>query len=438
MTTLELNAEASTVTPDVASNTALAALLRWVGAGAVAISGLLYLLQGVEQIDGALRNWVYLGLMVLLAGGGLVSRLTMGDAKGARLFFALATVVVPVQFAQLAGMIHELAAVEGALRWFDFSGVTALTTALVGAATALLLVPVSYAGFSVLARGEARRLTLAFSALNGLLLIPARDSAVGMAVLVVLVVVALVLERRYFAAENSRPVFRTAEGAGVRAIFLLPLAIAATRFGLHADALWGYCALTALFGTVLVGGGGIWIRNRLVAEITSFVGTLAVALSWWVFAIHVIWAAHPTIAYPYITAFAPISVFLFFGAERSATFARFYRGAASVLLTVLALQLFVADYAIANSVLVMLAGGLLAAWGLVRKHREPLLGGAVIATAGLAALIAAAVGSMTVNVWLLFAGIGVALVLVSSVIERYGRRAWHSTLDVWADVRDWK
>ena len=58
--------------------------------------------------------------------------------------------------------------------------------------------------------------------------------------------------------------------------------------------------------------------------------------------------------------------------------------------------------------------------------------------AGLGALIAAAVGSMTVNVWLLFAGLGVTLVLVSSVIERYGRRAWHSTLDAWADVRDWK
>ena len=401
------------------------------------ISGLLYLLQGIENIDGMLRNWVYLGLMVILVGGGLVSRLTLKDAKGARLFFALAAAVIPVQFAQLGGMIHELVAVESVGRWSNFSGVTTMSTALVGAVTALLLVPVAYAGFSVLARGEARRLTLAFSGLNGLLLIPARDSLYGMAVLVVLVAAALILERRFFAAKDSPPVFRTAEGAAVRAMFLLPLAIAATRFGLHVEALWGYCALGALFGTTLV-YGGTWIQNRRVVEIASFAGTSAIALSWLVFAQDVIWAADRTIAYPYTAAFAPIALFLFIGAERSPTYARFYRGAASVLLTLLSFQVLVADHAVATGVLMVLAGVPLATWGLFRQHREPLLGGAVIATAGFCAAIAAAVEHMTVNSWILFAGLGVALVLVSSMVERYGKRVLRSTLDAWADVREWE
>ncbi len=437
MTIMEHNAEGQTVVPEVDSNVRLATLLRWFGAGAVGISGLLYLLQGIENIDGAYRNWVYVGLMVVLAGGGLVSRLTMNDAKGARLFFALATAVVPVQFAQLAGMIHELVAVAGASRWFDFSGVTVATTALAGAATALLLVPVAYAGFSVLARGEARRLTLEFSALNALLLIPSRDSLVGLAVVVVLVAMALILERRYFASKASPPVFRTAEGGAVRAVFLLPLAIAAIRFGLHVEVLWGYCALAALFGTTLL-FGGTWIRNRTAVEIASFTGTSTVALSWWVFAQDIIWAADRTIAYPYIAAFAPIALFLFIGAERSPTCARYYRGTASTLLTALSLQLLVADHAFANGVPVMLAGVSLATWGLFRKHRQALLGGAVIATAGACAVIASAVEHMTVNSWILFAGLGVALVLVSSVIERYGQRALRSTLDAWADLRDWQ
>ena len=210
MTIMEHNAEAQSVHPEADSNARFATFLRWFGAGAVSISGLLYLLQGIENIDGALRNWVYLGLMLVLAGGGLVSRLTLNDAKGARLFFALATAVVPVQFAQLGGMIHELVAIDSVGRWSNFALVTPTSTALVGAATALLLVPVAYAGYSILARGEARRLTLAFAALNALLLIPARDSLLGMAVLVVLVAAALILERRYFTAKDSPPVFRTA------------------------------------------------------------------------------------------------------------------------------------------------------------------------------------------------------------------------------------
>ena len=437
MTIMEHNAGAQTVHPEVDSNARFATFLRWVGAGAVGISGLLYLLQGIENIDGALRNWVYLGLMVILVGGGLVSRLILNDAKGARLFFALATAVIPVQFAQLGGMIHELVAVDGVRRWSNFMIVTPTTTALVGAVTALLLVPVAYAGFSILARGEARRLTLAFSALNGLLLIPARDSLLGMAVLVVLVATALILERRYFAAKESPPVFRTAEGGAVRAILLLPLAIAATRFGLHVEALWGYCALGALLGATLV-FGGTWIRNRRVVETASFAGTSAIALSWWVFAQDVVWAADRTIAYPYMAAFAPIALFLFIGAERSPTHARYYRGAASVLLTVLSLQVLLADHAVITAVLMVLAGVPLATWGLFRKHREPLLGGAVIAAAGFCAAIAAAVEHMTVNSWVLFAALGVALVLVSSVVERYGKRALRSTLDAWADVRDWE
>ena len=437
MTITEHNAEAQTVRPEVGSNARFATFLRWFGAGAVGISGLLYLLQGIENIDGALRNWVYLGLMVVLVGGGLVSRLTLKDAKGARLFFALATAVIPVQFAQLGGMIHELVAVDSVSGWSSIGVVTTTTTAMVGAVTALLLVPVAYAGFSVLARGEARRLTVAFAALNGLLLIPARDSLLGVAVLVVIVAAALVLERRYFAAKESPPLFRTAEGVAVRAMFLLPLAIAATRFGLHVETLWGYCALGALFGTTLV-FSGTWSRNRWPVEIASFVGISAIALSWLVFALDAIWTADRTIAYPYLAAFAPIALFLFIGAERSPGYARYYRGAASVLLTGLSLQVLVADHTLTNGLVMVLAGVPLATWGLFRKHREPLLGGAVIATVGFCAAITAAFGHVTASSWVLFAGLGVALVLVSSVVERYGKRALRSTLDAWADVRDWK
>lgn len=434
MTIMNHDVEARTVRPDDDSNARFAALLRWFGAAAVGISGLLYLLHGIESIDGLLRNWVYLGLMVILVGGGLVSRLTLSDAKGARLFFALAAAVIPVQFTQLGGMIHELVAVDSG--WSNFTAVTPTTTALVAAVTALMLVPVAYAGFSILARSEARQLTLAFSALNALLLVPERDSFLGVAVLAALVAAALVLERRYFARKDSPPVFRTAEGGAVRAMFLLPLAIAGTRFGLHVDALWGYCALGALFGTTLI-FGGTWIRNRSLVEVASFVGTLAIGMSWWVFAQDIVWAAGRTMAYPYVVVFAPIALYLFIGAERSPGGARYYRGVASALLTALSVQVLLADPTVITGVLLVMAGVPLAMLGLFQKHREPLLAGAVIAMAGFFGALAAAVEHLTVNSWILFAGLGVALVLVSSVVERYGKRALRSTLDAWTELRDW-
>ena len=167
-------------------------------------------------------------------------------------------------------------------------------------------------------------------------------------------------------------------------------------------------------------------------------GISAIALSWLVFALDLLWTVDRTIAHPQLVAFAPIALILFIGAERSPTFARSYRGAAGLLLIALSLHVAIADHTVTSGVLVVLAGVLLATWGLFRKHREPLLCGAVIATAGLCAAIAAAVEHTTANSWVLFAGLGVALVLVSSVVERYGKRALRSTLDAWADVRDWK
>ncbi len=447
MTIMESDTKVPTVTPKGPSEGRLATLLRWGGAGAVGLSGLLYLLQGIENIDGAFRNWVYLGLVALLVGGGLLSRLTLKDAKGARLFFALATVVVPVQFAQLAGMIHELVTVGAAGGWaaagwaaggwLDFSGVTVSSTALVGAATALLLPPVAFAGFSVLAREAASRLTIVFCGLNGLLLLPARDSLAGMSVVLVLGLIALVLERRYFAAKNSPPVFRTLEGFGMRALFLLPLAIAATRFGMHMDALWGFCVLTALLGVFLL-NCGIWTRNRTVVEVASLFGTLAVGLAWWVFAQDLLSITLQATNYPYFVVFGPIALLLFFGAERSPTAARFYRGSAVLLLMVLSLELLFADHSLVNGLLVSAAGAPLVAWGLLRKQREALLGGASITLAGLIAVIAAAIGDFSINVWILLAGLGVLLVLASSVIERHGQKALRSTLDAWDDVRQWK
>lgn len=437
MTVIEHDAAMRADRPEVDPNARFATFLRWGGAGAVGISALLYLLQGIETIDGALRNWIYLGLMVVLVGGGLVSRLTLKDAKGARLFFALAAAVIPVQFAQLGGMIHALVTGDSPAHWSNFAGVTTTTTTLMGVLTALLLLPVAYSGFSVLARSEARRLTLAFALLNGLLLIPARASLSGVAVLAVLVVAALVLERRYFGATDSSPAFRTAEGGAVRAMFLLPLVIAAARFGLHVEALWGYCTLGALLGALLL-YGSTWTRNRWLVESACFAGIVAIGMSWWVFILDVIWMADRTIIYPYVVAFAPTALILFAGAERSPVLARFYRSAASLLLAGLAVEVLISDHTVVTGAAMVLAGVPLATWGLFRKHLEPLLCGVAVATAGFVAAVAAAVETMTANSWVLFACLGVALVLVSSVVERYGKRLWRSTLDAWADVREWQ
>ena len=90
-----------------------AGLMRWLGALAVAASAVVYMLQGLANIDLEMRNWVYLGLMALMAVCGVASSKLMQDAKGSRLFFGLAALLVPVQFSQLGGLLHDIYTIQG-------------------------------------------------------------------------------------------------------------------------------------------------------------------------------------------------------------------------------------------------------------------------------------------------------------------------------------
>ena len=86
----------------------LANALRWLGCGGIVLSAVIFLLQGFDDVGDVLRNWAYLILMVALGGIGIALKYTLQDGKSARLLLGLAAAVIPIQFAQLGGMIHTL------------------------------------------------------------------------------------------------------------------------------------------------------------------------------------------------------------------------------------------------------------------------------------------------------------------------------------------
>src|SRR5690606_8809204 len=142
----------------------LANVLRWLGTGAVASSGVVFLLQGLDGMDAAVRHWSYLALMGLLAACGVGTRALLGDARSARLLLGLAVMLVPIQFAQLGGMLHTLVTgeVTALVALFGLHTSSAWTVAAVAAATALAAPAATFAGFAVLVRPAARTLTWRF------------------------------------------------------------------------------------------------------------------------------------------------------------------------------------------------------------------------------------------------------------------------------------
>jgi len=413
-----------------------AAACRWLGVGAVLLSGAIYLLQGVQHVGVDVRNWVYLALMGALGAGGVFSRLAMGDAKGARLFFGLAVALIPLQFSQIAGMVHELvagpqAAPIGAL--FDYTGVSPGVVYIVTAVSVAIAVPIAYMGFSVLARAHARTLTATLVALCAAMLIPARASPAGFAVLAALALTALVLERRWFA---QHVVFRTLEGRAVRAMLLLPVAISAGRAAFHVDSITGYCAFAAVLALFIVRVAAVWLPPGRWRNGLQDVAVMVAAGSWLVFVMEVLGELRD--GWVVALAMLPIAALLLDVSRLRPAGGRAYRVLASLLVLVTALSLTVDVHSIPAAIAVLVSGAALTAWGVVRRERDPALGGAIAFAAGVLTLLVRAVHALDVTAWVSLALLGVAFVLGSSVLERYGRRLTIASRDVYAEIREWR
>lgn len=186
------------------------------------------LFQGWAVWDSTQRIAAFVAFIAALAATGLLCAFKFRDNKGARVSLGIAAATIPVAFSQTGGLIYSLfiskeAIIPDMLRFTAPSATAALITAVI---ILLLLTPVAFAGFSVLARSEARGLTALYMAGNAALLLPTRDSTViGLASMLLLgAILAFDVKRFHRNAE-----LRTVEGGLSRAMMFTPFAILVIR-----------------------------------------------------------------------------------------------------------------------------------------------------------------------------------------------------------------
>ncbi len=152
----------------------VASLLRWLGAGAVALSGVVFLVQGLDDLSPLIRDGAALLLMAVVTVCGAAARNLFADARSARLLLGLAAALVPVQFAQLGAMLHDLAAATPeSPHWL-------VVRLSIAAVLTLALTPVAtFGGLAVLVRPAARALTGWYLLQSCLLLLPWRGGFAG-------------------------------------------------------------------------------------------------------------------------------------------------------------------------------------------------------------------------------------------------------------------
>lgn len=391
--------------------------LRWMGALAVAGSAIVFLLQGLNNIDLDMRNWVYLALMGAMGGCGVASQKFMQDAKGARLFFGLAALLVPVQFSQLAGLLHQLASVADAqvphLFWL-MSG------------TLLLAVPLAYAGMAILARNDKRQLTSALLLMSGALLIPERDSIFGFATLAGLALGTIWLELKVF---RGNSLYAGLEGMGLRLLLATPLVIAAVRMSMHIDSVAGTSAMAGIVAVLLsrLHQGKGWVQ---------LLGAVLGVASWWVYASE----AMPQIVHGdmgFALLVLPSAIWLMDMARLSENGGWHYRFVASLLWILAATSMLLAGSATNLTLSALLLGAIASIWGLTNSQRMPLLAGIVISVPSTFVLVAQSLHNVDVNAWVALGMAGIVLVFSASLVEKYGRPLLTGGQKVWHSMSAW-
>ncbi len=409
----------------------VARYLRLLGAGAVLLSAVVYMLQGIDHIGAELRQWVYLALIAGLGGAGIACRTWFQDAIGARVCFALAGGALAVQVSQVAGMLHELLIAPTEEFWLSFAGTTATSTALTALATAVVFLPIAHTAFTILQRSAARALTLTFVVTNVMLLIPAREGLTGLITIAAIAASWLALE---YTTLRHLPSMRTLEGLAARIISVLPVAIAFVRFAFHIDTSVGAGALMCLTSLVVTLVSQLWMRTSGLRDVVLSIAAGLGLIGW-------VWLTLMVHNLPEGTAtliiYAPIAAFFLVISRMTKHVSALFQLLAMISLVLPAAILLMDHSSFANAMIVVGLGLGLGSWGITQRHKTSFVVGTALVLLGSTCAVVFALSSIEVNTWISLGIGGISLVLLASALERHGRTLVAKVNSHWRQVAEW-
>ncbi|WP_086933245.1 hypothetical protein [Agarilytica rhodophyticola] len=398
---------------DIAPQTRVATLFRQVGIIAVVLSAVIYMLQGFDNVSLDFRQWTWPLLMIVMGIGGVVCRSFFDDVKSARIFFILSAALVSVQFSQLGGMLHEIFHKDILLlsqSWLSaLSGnIILMTNIAISFALSMFL---AYTCFSILVRKSSLVLTNAFMLLNILMLLPMRASFAAIAVVLVMVLIMAWLQSKIF---NNNSAFKTREGIILRLLVLLPLIVSMARNSFHLDSITGVGVAGVALSFFIMYCLPAWFSGPLFKEVCLRFSALLAALSWFFVVVNI----SNSIALMY---FLPLIGLSFELSRRSTKDKPRYRAIGSILFTGLAIFTCLPGEDLLAVTIILMASLTLLSVGVMLNFRAPIYAGVVCSVIALITLLTLSLSSVSINIWLALAVGGGILVLLSSIVEKYGR-----------------
>jgi len=420
----ESNTNASAMTAKITT------YLRWVGSILIVLSAISFMLQGHDELLPAYRYWVGLGLTLLLCGGGLVCAYLFKETKGARIFFGLGTAFLPVQVSQVSAMIyaywHGQSALQPEYSWLQFMEVNPTIIAFDFVLTGALLLLVSYACYSILARKYLKTLLLASLVGNALLLIPLRDAT---AVPFIIAGLFYFLRKIEHSLHNDNSM-RLPEGLAARALISLPLWIIVGRSLLHPVSYILASVISAIVVVYCIYDIKRYTQSAFVTYSAQWLGTFA-AIAIWISLL-----AQFNVVFNELSALLPAALILFALSGQVTYHARLYRFI-SALMTLVLCYAAMLDQQTMAPVISIAAGILLTAAGIRYREKVPFIIGNLCVLGGFVFYWEYAVNLYSSAPWICSIILGLSVILLASYIENKEKQIMSKSRYYFNELKEW-
>ena len=421
---LETDIDTQDVPANEGSGLSLSGLLRGLGSLVVVVAFSVFLFQRWEDGNDLTRYFLLLGHTVLLTLAGFASGHYMHEAKGARLFIALALAAVSVNFVILGGITYDYFTWERESimlpKFADWQAGSASTAVTVAAVAMVPLAISAWVGFMVLARRSALYLTLIYLLGNGAVLLPVRDPNVTGGLLAALGLTVSVLAVQLGRRDTT---LATHEGVFARAVLALPLILIGGR------SLWLYSPGPILF--TALGFIAYLAVRQIRSAVTDLPGwqpplellagaiALGIGAGLFLVALDTPWLGN-TLAVP--AAGLGCAALMMDQSFQSSERVHFYRSLAGLsALGSLGFNL-VMHGGFANAIACLLLGIPVLAYGYGTRERSVFIVGAFGTVGGLGYAVAESVQVFSLGGWSILALLGVATIVAGSVLDRHSER----------------
>jgi len=406
--------------------------LRWVGSILIVLSAISFMLQGHEEILPAYRYWIGLGLTLLLCAGGLVCAYLFHETKGARIFFGLGAAFLPVQITQVSAMIyaywHGQSALQPQYNWLQFMDVSPVVITMDFVITGALLIVVSYASYSILARKYLKTLLLTSVAGNIILMLPVRDE-----LLIPLVIMALfILLRQVEHRLHNDNTMRMPEGLAARALMSLPLWIIVGRSLLHPVSFLLAMVVLGIIVVYCIYDIKRYTQTAFFIYIAQWTGTFAAMAIWLILA-----DKFGTVSTNHLSYMMPLTIILFVLSNQVNYHASLYRSISSIM-TIFLMYGAMLDQQILAPVLSIAAGVCLTVAGIKYRQKTPFFAGNICVVGGFLFYWEYAINLYAAVPWASSIALGLVVILLASYLENKEKQIMAKSRYYFDELKSWK